>query len=39
MANFSHFNAFLVEAEINFDFFDLDANIFVPIIHKIENNV
>ena len=37
--NFSHFSAFLVEAKINFDFFDLDADIFVPIIHKVENNV
>ena len=39
MAKISHFNAFLVEAKINFDFFDLDVNIFVPIIHKVENNV
>ena len=39
MAKISHFSAFLVEAKINFDFFDLDIDIFVSIIHKAENNV
>ena len=39
MAKISHFSAFLVEVKINFDFFDLDVDIFMPIIHKVENNV
>ena len=39
MAKISHFNAFFVDAKINFDFFDLDVDIFVPIIHKVKNNV